>query len=206
MAKMLDGLGFTVISAMDADKAAMESSIRRFLQVVKTADVSLFFYAGHGIEVGGENFLLPVDTRLVDESALNFEVFNTKIITNAMGGDRKTGIVLLDACRDNPFAKNLKRSKSASRSAAVATGLAPISTEVGGLVVAFATAPGTVAADGEGKDSPFTSALLKWLPQKGIELEQALKQVRGEVAQVTKDGQTPWTNSGLKEDVFLAGK
>lgn len=206
MSEVLRGIGFKVIVSTDATKAAMETSIREFIQEAKRADVSLFFYAGHGMEVAGENFLLPVDTKLEDESALSFEVINSKIITNAMGGDNKVGIILLDACRDNPFTSSLRRAMVASRAASVSNGLAPIQTEGGGLVVAFATAPGAVAADGEGVNSPFTTALIKWLPQKGLEIDQVMKRVKAEVASATKNDQRPWTNSDLTSDVFLAGK
>ena len=205
MSEVLRGIGFQVIVATDATKAAMETSIREFIQEARRADVSLFFYSGHGMEVSGENFLLPVDTKLEDESALSFEVINSKVITNAMGGDNKVGIILLDACRDNPFTNSLRRAMVASRAANVSNGLAPIQAEGGGLVVAFATAPGDVAADGDGVNSPFTTALIKWLPQKGLEIDQVMKRVKAEVASVTNNDQRPWTNSDLTSDVFLAG-
>ena len=204
--RVLEGIGFKVIVATDASKSAMETSIREFIQDARSADVSLFFYSGHGMEVSGENFLLPVDAKLADEAALSFEVINSKVITNAMGGEKKVGIILLDACRDNPFTKSLRRAMVASRAANVSNGLAPISAEGGGLVVAFATSPGDVAADGDGVNSPFTTALINWLPQKGLEIDQVMKRVKSEVATVTNNDQRPWTNSDLTSDVFLAGQ
>jgi uncharacterized caspase-like protein len=204
---MEDLTGFKkTIVATDASKSAMETSIREFIQDARSADVSLFFYSGHGMEVSGENFLLPVDAKLADEAALSFEVINSKVITNAMGGEKKVGIILLDACRDNPFTKSLRRAMVASRAANVSNGLAPISAEGGGLVVAFATSPGDVAADGDGVNSPFTTALINWLPQKGLEIDQVMKRVKSEVATVTNNDQRPWTNSDLTSDVFLAGQ
>lgn len=206
MTRMLSGLGFKVISSIDASKPVMEESIREFIQDARSADVSLFFYSGHGMEVAGENFLLPVDVKLDDEAALNFEVVNSKVITNSMGGENKVGIILLDACRDNPFTKSLRRKMVASRAASVSNGLAPISADGGGLVVAFATAPGDVAADGDSSNSPFTTALLKWVPQKGLEIDQVMKRVKAEVSTITNNDQRPWTNSDLTSDVFLAGQ
>ena len=102
--------------------------------------------------------------------------------------------------------QTLKRSMVASRAAAVSEGLAPISSEGGGIVVAFATAPGDVASDGDGKNSPFTNALLKWMPQKGIEIELMMKKVKSEVSSITKNSQRPWTNSDLTTEVYLAGE
>ena len=206
MSQMLTGLGFKVIVAVDANKSQMEASIREFLKEVRNADVSLFFYAGHGMEVAGENFMLPTDTKLEDEAALNFEVINSKVVTNAMGGEKKVGIILLDACRNNPFTRSLKRSMIASRAATVSEGLAAISTEGGGLVIAYATAPGTTASDGDGRNSPFTTALLKWMPEKGLEIEQMLKKVKVEVSSITDNNQRPWTNSDLTMEVYIAGK
>lgn len=206
MSRMLNELGFTVISAFDANKRDMENSIREFLREAKSADLSLFFYSGHGIEVGGENFLLPIDTKLEDEAALNFEVINSKVITDAMGGDKQVGVILLDACRSNPFSRSLKRSLVASRAASVSDGLAPISASGGGLVVAFATAPGDTASDGSGRNSPFTTALLKWMPEKGLEIEQVMKRVKSDVSASTGNDQRPWTNSDLTKDVYLAGQ
>lgn len=206
VSQMLSKLGFKVIVTTDASKSDMESSIRTFIQDARSSDLSLFFYSGHGMEVAGENFLLPVDAELADESALSFEVINSKVITNAMGGENKVGIILLDACRDNPFTKSLRRSMVASRAASVSNGLAPINTEGGGLVVAFATAPGDVAADGDGANSPFTTALLKWAPQPGLEIDQVMKRVKAEVATLTNNDQRPWTNSDLTSDVYIANK
>ena len=123
-----------------------------------------------------------------------------------MGGERQIGIILLDACRDNPFTKSLKRSMAASRAATVSDGLAPISSDVGGLVVAFATAPGDTASDGVGANSPFTTALLKWMPEKGLEIELMMKKVKSEVSTITNNDQRPWTNSDLTTEVYLAGQ
>ena len=138
-----------------------------------------------------------------EETALNFELIDVKSITNYMGGESKVGIVFLDACRDNPFARSLARSLGANRSASVSQGLAPMSSEGGGLEFVYATSPGDVAADGEGTHSPFTAALLRFLPTKGVELDLVLKRVKADVIAATKNQQRPWTNSDLSTEVYL---
>ena len=205
VASALNELGFEVIKGLDLSNSETVAKIREFAKSTKTADLSLFFYAGHGLQVAGENYVVPVDATVEDETAINFELINVSTITNFMGGLDKVGVVLLDACRDNPFSRSLKRSLSASRAASVEQGLAPISAEGGGLFVAFSTAPGDVAADGEGMtNSPFTTALLKHLPTKGLEINTVMTRVKAEVAKMTKNDQRPWTNSDLTTEVYLA--
>ncbi len=204
VAKTLIGVGFEVISGLDLTNAETEKKAREFAKAAKTADVSLLYYAGHGLQIAGENYIVPVDAKVEDETAISFELINVSKITNFMGGLDKVGIILLDACRDNPFSRSLKRSLSASRAASVDQGLAPISAEGGGLFVAFSTAPGDVAADGEGMtNSPFTTALLKHLPTKGLEINTVMTRVKAEVAKMTKNDQRPWTNSDLTTEVYL---
>ena len=156
-----------------------------------------------GRQVAGQNYLVPIDAKVEDDTALNFELINAEVVTNHMGGEQKVGIVLLDACRDNPFVRSLKRSLGASRAASISQGLAAISSEGGGLVIGYATAPGDVAADGDGVNSPFTTALLKLLPTKGTELELVLMRVKAEVLEATHNAQRPWTNSDLSTEVYL---
>lgn len=204
VANALTALGFEVISGLDLNNAATELKVREFAKAAKTADLSLFYYAGHGLQIGGENYIVPVDAKVEDETAVSFELINVATITNFMGGMDKVGIILLDACRDNPFSRSLKRSLSASRAASVDQGLAPIAAEGGGLFVAFSTAPGDVAADGDGMtNSPFTTALLKHLPTKGLEINTVMTRVKAEVAKMTKNDQRPWTNSDLTTEVYL---
>ena len=156
-----------------------------------------------GRQVAGQNYLVPIDAKVEDDTALNFELINAEVVTNHMGGEQKVGIVLLDACRDNPFVRSLKRSLVASRAASISQGLAAISSEGGGLVIGYATAPGDVASDGDGVNSPFTTALLKLLPTKGTELELVLKGIKADVIEATHNEQRPWTNSDLLTEVYL---
>ena len=113
---VLKRIGFSVDVRYNVDRVEMESAIRSFILAARTADIAMFYYSGHGLEVSGENYLLPVDVRMSDETALKFETISPTVITEALAGDKRVGIVLLDACRDNPFAEALRRSLSASRS------------------------------------------------------------------------------------------
>lgn len=202
---LLKSIGFDVVSGTDLDKRATEQKIAEFVDRAAQSDVSLFYYAGHGIQVAGENFIVPVDARVEKASSIDFELVNVSMVTNYMGGEKRIGIALLDACRDNPFTRSLSRALG-NRSNQVNSGLAELRSEVGGLLVGFATAPGDVAADGVGmKNSPFTTALLRHLGTKGLEVELMMKRVKADVIGLTKNQQRPWTNSDLAEEVYLAG-
>jgi uncharacterized caspase-like protein len=219
MSQLLSAMGFKVISGTNLTKHQFETKIVEFSAAAKTADLSLFFYAGHGLQVAGKNYLFPVDAKVESDNALNFELINVEAVTNHMGGEKKTGIVLLDACRKNPFLNSLAqglgeaRAMSISdgvaaifgktRAALVSPGLAAMSSEGRGLVFGYATAPGDVAADGGSGNSPFTTALLKRLPMKGIELREVLKQMKADVIEATHNAQQPWTNADLSTDVYL---
>ncbi len=203
MSAMLKRLGFDVVSGTDLSQTGMKRIIREFVRKSRKADLSLFFYAGHGIQVAGQNYLLPVDAVVKDETALDFELVNVSVISNYMGGLGKVGVILLDACRDNPLSRTLARSLG-TRSSQVGRGLATISTPGGGLLVGFATSPGDVAADGQGNNSPFTAALLKHLPTPDVEIELLMKRVKAEVIRMTKNDQRPWHNSDLAKEVYLA--
>ena len=211
MAKMLKAVGFTVVLGTDLDKPAMEAKAREFAKAATTADTALFFYAGHGLQVDGRNYLVPIDATVEDATSISFELMDIENVTNFMTGfDERTGqekvaIVLLDACRDNPFAQTLKRSLGASRSNAVDKGLAAIG-DGGGMIIGFATAPGDVAADGEGNHSPFTTALLELLPTPGVEFQTLMTRVKAKVVEFTRKKerpQRPWTNSDLTTEFYL---
>ena len=206
MTALLKGIGFDVVSGTNLDKRGTEQKIADFVDRAAQADVSLFFYAGHGIQVAGENFIVPVDAKVEKASAIDFELVNVRMVTNYMGGEQSIGIALLDSCRDNPFTRSLSRALG-NRSSQVSSGLAELKSERGGLLVGFATAPDDVAADGIGmKNSPFTTALLKHLGTKGLEIELLMKRVKADVIGLTKNQQRPWTNSDLARELYLAGR
>ena len=203
MSAALKSIGFDVVEAIDADKAKFDSALRNFADKLTGADVALFFYAGHGLQVGRENYLVPVDARLKRERDLQFEAIGLDFILRQMEIERegKTTIVILDACRDNPLARNLARSMG-TRSAAVGRGLAAAATGLG-TFIAYATQPGNVALDGKGRNSPFTAALTRNMMAKGRNLNATMIAVRNEVVAATDGHQVPWDHSALTGDFYF---
>jgi caspase domain-containing protein len=199
----LTELGFDVVEGQDLDKTGMEKSVRLFISKVEGADVSLFFYAGHGMQVAGKNYLIPIDARLEDAAAVDFETIDADRILGYMSDENRVAIAFLDACRDNPLARRFARSLGATRSAAIGRGLAVPSGLGGGMLIGFATAPGEVALDGDGKNSPFTTALLKYLPEQHLEIQQMMTKVKSEVYEATNKQQSPWHNSDLRKEFYL---
>lgn len=201
MAAKLEGLGFEVVTGADLDLAGVRRAVRDFVGRLDGADLALFFYAGHGLQVNGENYLAPVDATLASSVDLEFEAVPMNLILSAMERSTRVNIILLDACRDNPLAVNLARSMG-TRSASVGRGLAKVGTGIGTLI-AFSTQPGNVALDGSGRNSPFTSALLKHLGQPGRDITRELIDVRRDVLAATGGKQVPWDNSSLTGEVVL---
>jgi tetratricopeptide (TPR) repeat protein len=207
IATALKALGFEVLEGEDLNLAAMQGKLKEFAQKAVTADVALFYYAGHGMQVGDKNYLVPTDAALKEATAVDFELIDiNKSVLQFLGGDDRTGIIILDSCRDNPLSRSFSRSFGKTRSGSVAQGMAPMSADEGGLIIAFATAPGDVAEDGDGENSPFTTALVKHLATPGIELEQMMKRVKKDVYLATNKRQQPWVNSALRDEIFLSGK
>lgn len=204
MADKLAGLGFDVVRGIDLDFEGMRRTIRDFVNRLDGADMALFYYAGHGLQVNGSNYLAPVDARLSSQIDLDFEAIPINLILSAMERGTDVNLVFLDACRDNPLAANLARSMG-TRSGAIGKGLAKIGSGVGSLI-SFATQPGNVALDGKGRNSPFTAALLDHLGTPGQDVTRDLIQVRRAVLEATGGKQVPWENSSLTGDVVLLPK
>jgi uncharacterized caspase-like protein len=201
IAKKLEGLGFEVVSGFDLTKLETQETIARFARAVRGADIALFFYAGHGMQVSGSNYLLPVDATLEDETSLDFETVQVNFILRQMSRETETRLVFLDACRDNPLAKAFEESSGISD---VSSGLAEIQIEKGGnTLVAFATSPNEVAFDGAGEHSPFSTALLAHLDEPDLPLTAAMTKVTGDVVKATDGLQRPWVNLSLTDDVIL---
>ena len=152
--------------------------MRDFARALEKADVAVFFYAGHGLQAAGRNYLVPVDASLQVERDLDFEAVSVDFVLKQMELERegKTNVVFLDACRDNPLARNLARSMG-TRSAAIGQGLAQVQTGVG-TFIAYSTQPGNVALDGQGRNSPFTAALAKGVRAPQLALRLVLLQRR----------------------------
>lgn len=206
MVAALKSTGFDVVEALDADKRRLDGALRSFTDKLTNADVALFFYAGHGLQVGAQNYLVPVDAKLDRERDLEFEAVRLDFVLRQMEIDRegKTTIVILDACRDNPLSRNLARSMG-TRSAGIGRGLAAASTGLG-TFIAYSTQPGNVALDGDGRNSPFTAALTKHIAVKGRNLPSTMIEVRKEVVAATAGRQVPWDHSALTGDFyFVAG-
>ena len=212
IARNLRDMGFEVSDGIDLDRAAMTGLIADFLRAAATANTAVLFYAGHGVQIDGENFLLPIDVKFNGVGDLTSEMMNVSTILAGLDDGIRANIVFLDACRDNPIAQKVVRSTDASRAVRVPTGLASPSslgkgaTTGAGTLLAFATAPGQVALDGDGANSPFSLGLARHLGTPGLEVQQMLTRVRAEVVSATHGKQVPWSNSSLLGEVYLAGK
>jgi Flp pilus assembly protein TadD len=203
VAKTLREMGFEVIEGTDLDRTGMERMIRDFLRKAPNARLTLLFYAGHGMQVDGKNYLVPTDARLAAPSDLGFETIELDKILAGLDDAARANIIILDACRDNPLARSFASRLGATRSASASGGLAGYATVGTGTLIAFATAPGQTALDGNNANSPFTTALIKYLRTPGMEVNQMLTRVRVEVAGATANRQIPWANSSLLGDVYL---
>ncbi|ESZ55874.1 hypothetical protein X727_33050 [Mesorhizobium sp. L103C119B0] len=201
IAAKLESLGFQVVSDQDLDLAGMRRTVRNFLERLDGADMALFFYAGHGLQVNGSNYMVPVDAQLSSYNDLDFEALPIDLVLSAMERSTKVNLIFLDACRDNPFAEKLSRSMG-TRSGSLGRGLARLGSGVGSLI-AFATQPGNVAIDGAGRNSPFTTALLSHLGTPGQDIMRDLVDVRRDVLAATDGKQVPWENSSLTGEVVL---
>lgn len=188
LAKALSGLGFEVVLGTDLTRADMEERLIRFSRQARGADTALVFYAGHGLQHQGINYLAPVDARLDDESDLRRLVNLQDVIADLQGASR-VRILMVDACRDNEAVQQLASSLPKTRAAAFSRGLAKVDAD--GTLIAFATQANRVAADGDGRNSPFTTALLKYLPMPGVELRTLMTRVRADVVQSTEGRQRP---------------
>ncbi|MCV3241343.1 caspase family protein [Mesorhizobium sp. ZC-5] len=198
----LEQLGFEVISGFDLTKLRTQETIAQFARQVRGADVALLFYAGHGLQVSGANYLLPVDAALEDETSLDFEAVQIDFILRQMSRETSVRLIFLDACRDNPLAEVLAK---AGGNAKAGSGLAEIQIENGGsgTLVAFATSPNQVAYDGAGEHSPFSAALLAHIGEPNISITEAMNRVTGDVFKATSGKQRPWLNVSLTTEVVL---
>ncbi len=198
----LQRLNFEVIQGTNLDKAGMDKVIRQYSKAIEGADVALFYYAGHGLQVNGKNYLAPVNAKLDNEADLDFDMTPLSLVLRQMERSKRTNLVFLDACRDNPLLKTLARSMSSTRSASLTRGLARVETGVGTLI-SYSTEPGHVALDGTGRNSPFTKALLANIETKGVSINDLMITVRKQVLTSTNGKQVPWENSSLTGQFYF---
>ncbi len=206
IASTLRNAGFEVIEGVDQDNAGMHSLISKFTEQSYDADLAVIFYAGHGMQVDGKNFLIPVDAELTSPAYLKTRTVQIDDFMAALPPDPAVGVIILDACRDNPLARTLAAALPKTRS--LGSGLAPIEARsegvgTGGILIAYATDPGAIAFDGNGVNSPYSTALARHLTEPGIEIQSALTRVRGEVTETTQGRQRPWHNASLGREVFI---
>ena len=194
--------GFEVDLQMDVSRDEMKHAMLEFSQRLRDSDIGLFYYAGHAVQVNGRNFMIPIGAKLQlstsrPDTLADYVGLETIEIDDVLGrmaaAEPDMNIVILDACRDNPFAQG---SRGMTRG--LAQTLAPR-----GTFVAYATAPGEVAEDGSGKNSPYTEALVETVKTPGLKLEDVFKQVRRKVALSTEGRQTPWENSSIFGDFYF---
>ena len=198
----LEGLGFDVVGGFDLDSRGMRSKVREFGEKLRGAEVALFFYAGHALQVNGRNYLAPVNTDIRNEADLDFETIPMDFVQRQMERETKTILLFLDACRNNPLGRSLRKS---SRSTGSVRGLARETNSSEGTFIAFATQPNNVALDGDGRNSPFTTALLENIDRPGIEISTLMTDVRRQVFEATDEQQIPWINSSLLGRFYFKG-
>lgn len=199
MKKALEALNFEVMIVENSDVRAMKVAIDDFGEKIKekNAKIALFFYAGHGIQVNGNNYIVPTDAKLDNEKQVEYDCVRAdRVIDNMSAAGATTNIVILDACRDNPFARSWSRSTQNS-------GLAFMNAPSGTLI-AYATSPGNTASDGEGSNGLYTSAILKHINTQNISVLEMFQRVRKDVRAGSNNMQTPWESTSLEGNFYFS--
>lgn len=199
VARSLSNLGFEVVVENDLDFQGMERAIQTFGTKISKGGVSLFYYAGHAVQVNGENYLIPLRANIATEAEVKYKAVNLGLVLAQIEGSRNlVNIIILDACRNNPLSRGY-------RSAAASDGLAPISPQADvGTFISYATAPGKVAIDGGGRNSPFTESFVEELSRSaGVKVEEIFKRIRASVVKKTGGTQVPWDSTSLTADFYF---
>lgn len=195
MAKVLSESGFEVDLLVNASQRQMEKSIQNLGVKLRNGGVGLFYFAGHGVQVNNLNYLIPIDANIKTEADVKYEAVEANRVMSQMeeaGND--VNLVFLDACRDNPYTRSFRRSAQ--------QGLAPMDSPVGSLV-AFATAPGKTALDGDGRNGVYTKHLIKAIRESGLEIGRMMRSVRTQVREETEGEQVPFELSSLEGDFYF---
>ena len=186
-------LDFTVTLKKDLNQDQFEEAVRDFTASIESRDVVLFYYSGHGMQAYGKNYLIPIGERIEAEDEIKHKSFNLDFFLGKLSdSESATNIIILDACRDNPFSG----FRSSSR------GFIGI-TAPSGTIISYSTGPGRVAYDGDGRNSPYTESLLECIDSPNQQIEAFFKEVRRKVKEKTQEKQTPWENSSLIDDFFF---
>ncbi len=197
MDRALRNSGFDVMVVKNADRAAMGRAIDEFGSKLKNYEVGLFYFSGHGLQVDGINYLCPLYMSIQGQSDVQYEAVDAgKVLAKMEDAGNRMNIVILDACRNNPFKRSFRSMRN---------GLAQMDAPTGSFI-AFATAPGNVALDGRGNNSPYVTHMVNNMGQKGLSIETFFKQVRRGVMKDTNRKQVPWESSSLVGDFYFAGK
>lgn len=196
MKKTLEDLGFTVIEYENSSQKTMKRAIDEFGRRLKYYNVGLFYYAGHGVQVKGNNYLVPVDAKLENENDAEYDTVRAdRVLSKMESASSKTNIVILDACRDNPFERSWRRG-------AKGNGLAFMNAP-SGSIIAYATSPGNTASDGTGSNGLYTSAILQHIKTPNITIEQMFKRVRSTIMDWSANQQVPWESTSLRGDFYF---
>jgi hypothetical protein len=197
MTKALKESGFDVIEACDLTLEGMKRAVDTFGKIlIEKKGAGLFYYAGHGLQVKGRNYLIPVDAKILNEEDVEYKAMDTgRVLAKMEAARNPMNIVILDACRDNPFTRSYRSSSQ---------GLAHMDAPTG-TIIAYATSPGSVAADGAGGNGLYTSELVKFMGVPGLKLEDMFKKVRVNVSRASGNRQTPWESSSLVGDFYFSG-
>ncbi len=197
IADALEKLGFSVIQRINADQRTMEESIRDFGKKLRLGGTGLFYFAGHGIQIKGRNYLIPIGAAIESEADVKYESVDAgRVLAQMEEAENSLNIIIFDACRDNPFARSFRSSER---------GLAKMDAPTG-TILAYATAPGSVASDGPGRNGLYTSSLLKHMMTPGVEIEKVFKKVRIDVVSRSGKNQVPWESSSLIGDFYFVSK
>jgi TPR repeat protein len=197
VAEALKSVGFAVTLGVDLDQAKMQRAIDDFARSAAKADVSLFYYGGHGLQVSGQNYLIPVDAQLHTIGDIEKHTIRLDEVMDSLAKDSGIHLVFLDACRNNP----IKNSNVVLKS----SGLARVG-NAAGFLIAFATQPDNVAFDGDGRNSPFAQSLLGHIATPGLDISSMMIAVRRDVIASTGGAQVPWENSSLTRQFYFAGQ
>lgn len=194
MSRALRNLGFDVTLLTNVSQRQMEEGINAFGQKLRDSTVALFYYAGHGIQIDGANYLVPVDAKVQSEGDVKYEAVNAgRVLSKMEDMGSRVNIVILDACRDNPFARMFRSS---------AKGLARMDAPAGSLI-AYSTSPGSVAVDGQGRNGLYTKHLLKYIQESGLPVSEVFMRTRVDVANETGRKQIPWESTSLMGNFYF---